>query len=207
MACGSWYSTRSYLPGAWKYFQCLSVGNKIASGSWIVSWQYHANQFLPLSDDQIVEKVQSYLAACIPEFGNAMVVDRAVVRFPKAVTHFFPGTPSDPKWLCYFLDFFWSQNDCPVICPSRDLGSKSNIFAPNLLYQEVFRHHNFWERFGAFQEFLFSFWESYLQLFDQWSAGLNLAQVRNTDNHFGTKGVLHRFPPLYWHLIWQANAK
>lgn len=32
-----------------------------------------------------------YLAVCIPEFGNANVVDQAVVRFPKAVTHFFPG--------------------------------------------------------------------------------------------------------------------
>jgi uncharacterized protein with NAD-binding domain and iron-sulfur cluster len=53
--------------------------------------QYHANQFLPLSDDQIVKKVQDYLAQCIPEFGNANVVDQAVVRFRKAVTHFFPG--------------------------------------------------------------------------------------------------------------------
>ena len=33
--------------------------------------------------------------------------------------------------------------------------------------------------------FLFS--EAYLQLFNQWSTGLNLAQLRNTDNHFGTE--------------------
>ncbi len=53
--------------------------------------QYHANQFLPLSDDQIVKKVKEYLATCINGFRDAEVVDQAVVRFPKAVTHFFPG--------------------------------------------------------------------------------------------------------------------
>lgn len=58
--------------------------------------QYHANQFLPLSDDQIVKKVQDYLAVCIPEFDNANVVDQAVGRFPKAVTHFFPGRVTEP---------------------------------------------------------------------------------------------------------------
>jgi uncharacterized protein with NAD-binding domain and iron-sulfur cluster len=54
--------------------------------------QYHANQFLPLSDDQIVKKVKEYLATCINGFRDAEVVDQAVVRFPKAVTHFFPGS-------------------------------------------------------------------------------------------------------------------
>ena len=28
-----------------------------------------------------------------------------------------------------------------------------------------------------------------LQALGQWSVGLNLARVRNTDNHFGTEGV------------------
>lgn len=58
--------------------------------------QYHANQFLPLSDDQIVKKVKEYLATCINGFRDAEVVDQAVVRFPKAVTHFFPG-------MCFLL--------------------------------------------------------------------------------------------------------
>ncbi|KAL3701302.1 hypothetical protein R1sor_019324 [Riccia sorocarpa] len=53
---------------------------------------YHANQFLPLTDEQIVRKVQEYLAQCIPEFAKAKVVDQAVVRFQKAVTHFSPGS-------------------------------------------------------------------------------------------------------------------
>lgn len=56
--------------------------------------QYHANQFLPLSDDQVVQKVKNYLSICIPEFGAAEVVDKAVVRFRRAVTHFFPGNES-----------------------------------------------------------------------------------------------------------------
>ncbi|CAM6113071.1 unnamed protein product [Calypogeia fissa] len=52
---------------------------------------YHANQFLPLSDKQIVKKVKEYLSQCIPEFAAAEVVDQAVVRFSKVVTHFSPG--------------------------------------------------------------------------------------------------------------------
>ena len=36
-----------------------------------------------------------------------------------------------------------SQKDCLVICTTRNWGSKSNISTPNLLYQEVFRQHNF----------------------------------------------------------------
>jgi uncharacterized protein with NAD-binding domain and iron-sulfur cluster len=53
---------------------------------------YHANQFLPQTDDEIVNRVQRYLATCIPEFAAANVIDRAVVRLPKAVTHFAPGS-------------------------------------------------------------------------------------------------------------------
>jgi uncharacterized protein with NAD-binding domain and iron-sulfur cluster len=53
---------------------------------------YHANQFLPQTDAEIVHRVQGYLTTCIPEFGAAKVVDQAVVRLPKAVTHFAPGS-------------------------------------------------------------------------------------------------------------------
>ena len=38
---------------------------------------------------------------------------------------------------------FLSQNNCPILCPTGNGGSKSNIFTPNLLYQEVFQHGNF----------------------------------------------------------------
>eukprot|EP00899_Mesostigma_viride_P028712 jgi/Mesvir1/9025/Mv21309-RA.2 len=55
---------------------------------------YHANQLLPLSDDAIQRKVMSYLSRCVPAFATATVQERAIVRFPGAVTHFFPGAYS-----------------------------------------------------------------------------------------------------------------
>ncbi len=53
---------------------------------------YHANQFLPLDDDEILKIVQGYLTTCIAEFGNAQIIDYTVVRLRQAVTHFFPGS-------------------------------------------------------------------------------------------------------------------
>ena len=52
---------------------------------------YHANQFLALDDEEIVSIVHNYLTTCIPEFREANVIDRSVVRLSQAVTHFFPG--------------------------------------------------------------------------------------------------------------------
>ena len=53
---------------------------------------YHANQFIPLSNEEIIPIVQKYLASCVPEFGNAKVIDSSVIRLPQAVTHFSPGS-------------------------------------------------------------------------------------------------------------------
>mgnify|MGYP002785084275 CR=1 FL=1 len=53
---------------------------------------YHANQLIPMDDEQIVAKVQRDLATCVPGFHNAKVVDSSVVRLPRAVTHFSPGS-------------------------------------------------------------------------------------------------------------------
>ena len=53
---------------------------------------YHANQFLPLDNQEIVTIVQEYLATCLQEFKNAKVVDSSVIRLPRAVTHFAPGS-------------------------------------------------------------------------------------------------------------------
>lgn len=53
---------------------------------------YHANQFLPLSNEEIIPIVQRYLATCIPAFREANVIDSTVIRLPRAVTHFFPGS-------------------------------------------------------------------------------------------------------------------
>ncbi len=53
---------------------------------------YHANQLLPMSDEQIIAKVQRDLATCIPDFGRAKVIDSSVIRVKEGVTHFFPGS-------------------------------------------------------------------------------------------------------------------
>ncbi|NHC37708.1 hydroxysqualene dehydroxylase [Scytonema millei] len=53
---------------------------------------YHANQLLPMSDEEIVQMVQDYLATCVPEFQAAKIRDRSVIRLSRAVTHFAPGS-------------------------------------------------------------------------------------------------------------------
>ncbi len=53
---------------------------------------YHANQFIALSDAEIIPIVQKYLTSCVPEFAIAKVVDSSVIRLPQAVTHFSPGS-------------------------------------------------------------------------------------------------------------------
>ncbi|KAL0914027.1 hypothetical protein M5K25_017524 [Dendrobium thyrsiflorum] len=53
---------------------------------------YHANQLLPLKDEQIVARLISYLSRCIKEFQEATVIQQIVSRFPKSATHFFPGS-------------------------------------------------------------------------------------------------------------------
>ena len=53
---------------------------------------YHANQLLPMSDEQIIAKVHRDLTTCIPAFGQAKVTDSSVIRVKEGVTHFFPGS-------------------------------------------------------------------------------------------------------------------
>lgn len=47
---------------------------------------------MPLPDHQVVERVMSHLRKCEPGFNGVKVVDSIVLRFPKAVTHFSPGS-------------------------------------------------------------------------------------------------------------------
>lgn len=53
---------------------------------------YHANQFLAMEDDEIISMVQKDLTTCLPDFREAKVVDSSVIRLPRAVTHFAPGS-------------------------------------------------------------------------------------------------------------------
>ncbi len=60
-------------------------------GSVITADFYHANELMPLSDEQVVARARSHLEACEPGFRGAQLLDSIVLRFPKAVTHFSPG--------------------------------------------------------------------------------------------------------------------
>ncbi|KAG1676363.1 hypothetical protein FOA52_001158 [Chlamydomonas sp. UWO 241] len=58
---------------------------------------YNASALLPLTDAEIVARIKGHLETCEPAFKGTNVVDSAVLRFPKAVTHFSPGSyPNRP---------------------------------------------------------------------------------------------------------------
>lgn len=72
--------------------------------------QYHANDLFPLKDEKIVEKTMSWLSKCIRDFENAAVIDKEIERFPKSLTHFFPGNfllvTNSPKCLMTIMFSF-----------------------------------------------------------------------------------------------------
>lgn len=88
-ACFGFHNTTG-----WTFFDLNALHDEYqnAPGSVIEVDYYHANQFLPLDDAQILPLVQSNLAGCIPDFGNAQIVDHSVIRLPQAVSHFAPGS-------------------------------------------------------------------------------------------------------------------
>lgn len=63
-------------------------------GTVIAADFYGASSLLPLSDEAIITKVYENLVTCEPAFGAANIVDSAVIRCPRAVTHFAPGSYS-----------------------------------------------------------------------------------------------------------------
>jgi uncharacterized protein with NAD-binding domain and iron-sulfur cluster len=76
---------------------------------------YHANQFLNLSDEEILPIIQRYLATCIPEFRKAKLIDSSVIRLPQAVTHFAPGSychmlPAKTSFDNVFMSGDWIVN-------------------------------------------------------------------------------------------------
>jgi len=78
----------------WTFFDLNALHDEYAdeTGSVIEVDFYHANQFLPLDNQEIIAIVQKYLASCIPEFASAKIIDSSVIRLPRAVTHFAPGS-------------------------------------------------------------------------------------------------------------------
>jgi uncharacterized protein with NAD-binding domain and iron-sulfur cluster len=78
----------------WTFFDLNALQDEYRdeSGSVIEADFYHANQLLPLSDEQILEKVQHDLASCVPAFREANIIESGVIRVPQGVTHFAPGS-------------------------------------------------------------------------------------------------------------------
>lgn len=78
----------------WTFFDLNALHDEYRHepGSVIEADFYHASQLLPMSDEQIVEKVQRDLATCVPGFGEAKVIDSSVIRVSQGVTHFAPGS-------------------------------------------------------------------------------------------------------------------
>jgi uncharacterized protein with NAD-binding domain and iron-sulfur cluster len=78
----------------WTFFDLNKLHDEFRDqpGTVIEADFYHANQFLPLDNQDIIAIVKTYLATCIPAFRDAKVIDSSVIRLPKAVTHFSPGS-------------------------------------------------------------------------------------------------------------------
>ncbi|KAK6916744.1 Amine oxidase [Dillenia turbinata] len=52
---------------------------------------YYANELLLLSDELIIAKVMTYLSKVHQDFENVAVTNKVVGRYPKSLSHFFPG--------------------------------------------------------------------------------------------------------------------
>ena len=78
----------------WTFFDLNTLQDEYKNepGSAIEADFYHANQLLPMTDEQIVAKVHKDLATCVPEFRQAKVIDSSAVRVRQGVTHFAPGS-------------------------------------------------------------------------------------------------------------------
>ncbi|NET09326.1 MAG: NAD(P)-binding protein [Merismopedia sp. SIO2A8] len=78
----------------WTFFDLNALHDewRDAEGSVIEVDFYHADQLLPMSDEQLLSKVHQDLTTCISDFGDAQIVDHSIIRLPNAVTHFSPGS-------------------------------------------------------------------------------------------------------------------
>jgi uncharacterized protein with NAD-binding domain and iron-sulfur cluster len=101
----------------WTFFDLNALHDeyKDEPGTVIEADFYHANQFLSLSDEEIVNIVQGYLTTCVPGFGDAKVIDSSVIRLPNAVTHFAPGSyrymlPAKTSFENVFMSGDWIIN-------------------------------------------------------------------------------------------------
>jgi uncharacterized protein with NAD-binding domain and iron-sulfur cluster len=101
----------------WTFFDLNALHDdyRHESGSVIEADFYHANQLLALDDDAIIAQVQRDLAVCVPDFQTAKVIDHSVIRLPKAVSHFAPGSyrylmPAQTSFDNVFMSGDWIVN-------------------------------------------------------------------------------------------------
>lgn len=78
----------------WTFFDLNTLHDayREAPGTVIEVDFYHANQYLAMDDSDLLNMVQRDLATCIPAFREAKILDSGIVRLPRAVTHFAPGS-------------------------------------------------------------------------------------------------------------------
>ncbi|MEH2060409.1 MAG: FAD-dependent oxidoreductase [Nostoc sp.] len=101
----------------WTFFDLNALHDEYRDepGTVIEADFYHANQFLGLSDEEILAIVQGYLATCVPGFREAKIIDSSVIRLSQAVTHFAPGSyrymlPAKTSFENVFMSGDWIVN-------------------------------------------------------------------------------------------------
>lgn len=78
----------------WTYFDLNAIHDEYKDDPVTVLQAnfYHANELLLLKDELIAAKVMHQLSKYIKDLENASVVGQEIERFPKSLTHFFPGS-------------------------------------------------------------------------------------------------------------------
>lgn len=129
LATRLWFDRKVYIPKpsnacfgfhpttGWTFFDLNALHDQYrhAQGSVVEVDFYHANQYLGLDDEEIIPLVQQDLAACVPGFREAKVVDYSVIRLPQAVSHFAPGSyryllPAQTSFDNLFMSGDWIVN-------------------------------------------------------------------------------------------------
>ncbi|GAB2218068.1 hypothetical protein Droror1_Dr00001285 [Drosera rotundifolia] len=87
---GTWFNGS----GSWAFFNLNEIYDEHQDDPATVLQAdfYCANKFLPLSDEQIASKVISYLSKCVRGLENVKIVDKEIRRYPKSLSHLFPGS-------------------------------------------------------------------------------------------------------------------
>lgn len=78
----------------WTFFDLTVLHDEYRNepGSVVEVDFYHANQLLPMADEDLVAIAQQRLSRCIPAFREANVIDQSVIRIAEGVSHFAPGS-------------------------------------------------------------------------------------------------------------------